>query len=152
DLIVSVTASTTLAVRRATYSVPVVFYAGSDPVKLGLVASFRQPGGRLTGVHGQLTDVTAKRLELLTELAPGIRRVLVFYNPANAATIPSLQNARNAARQLKVTLVERSITSVEALRAALHALRPGEVDAIGHLGDATVTSQAKAVIDTALAR
>ena len=152
DLIVSVASSTTLAVKRATQSVRIVFYAGTDPVKLGLVESFGQPGGRLTGVHGQYTDLTAKRLELLKEMAPGIRRALVFYNPANAAALLSLKNAQDAARQLKLTLVERPVASVEELRAALRALRPGEVDAIAYLADATLVSKEKEIIDTAIAR
>jgi putative ABC transport system substrate-binding protein len=152
DLIVSVSSSTTVAVKRATQSVRIVFFAGTDPVNLGLVESLRRPGGRLTGVHGQYTDLTAKRFELLKELAPGIRRALVFYNPANAAAVRSLMDARAAARQLKVMLVERPVASVDELRTALRTLRPGEVDAIADVSDAMVISQAKAVIDIAIAR
>jgi putative ABC transport system substrate-binding protein len=59
--------------------------------------------------------------------------------------------ARQAARQLKVDLVERPVASVEELRAALRALRPGEVDAIAYVADAMVTSQAEVVIETARA-
>ena len=55
DLIVAMTTSVTLAAKRATKSVPIVFYAGTDPVSVGLVESFRKPGGRLTGIHGQIT-------------------------------------------------------------------------------------------------
>ena len=152
DLIVSVASSTTIAVKQATQSVPIVFYAGDDPVRLGLVSSFRQPGGRLTGVHGQTGDLTAKRLELLKKLAPGIRRILVLYNPANAVAVRSLGIARDAARQLKVTLVERPVASVSELSKALQMLRAGEVDGIAYVADAMMTSQAKAVIDTAIAR
>src|SRR5712692_3246156 len=70
DLIFSVATSVTLAVKRATKTVPIVFYAGSDPVALGLVESFRKPGGRFTGIYGRLSDVAAKRLELLKEMVP----------------------------------------------------------------------------------
>ena len=129
----------------------IVFYAGTDPVKLGLVESFRHPGGRLTGVYGQYTDLTAKRLELLTQLAPGLRRALVLYNPENVAALRSLAIARDAARRLKVTLIERPFTSVGELRAVLRTLRPGEVDGIGYVADATLTSHAKEVIDAAIA-
>jgi putative ABC transport system substrate-binding protein len=103
DLIVSVSSSTTLAVKRATQSMPIVFYAGSNPVNLGLVQSFRQPGGRLTGIHGQYVDLTGKRQELLKELAPRIRRALVLYNPANTAVgcrAAAQGDARRAARRL----------------------------------------------------
>src|SRR5262245_24869432 len=73
DLIWALATSTTLAVKRATNSVPIVFYAGADPVALGLVASFRKPGGRFTGVAGQSSDLTAKRLELLKGMTPRTR-------------------------------------------------------------------------------
>ena len=63
DLIYSLSTSITLAVRRATTSVPIVFYAGTDPVVVGLVKSFAKPGGRLTGVHSQSFDLIAKRLQ-----------------------------------------------------------------------------------------
>ena len=152
DLIWALATSTTLAVKRATKSVPIVFYAGTDPVAVGLVASFRKPGGRFTGVHGQFSDLTAKRLELLKEMTPKMRRVLALYNPENPAAQRSVKMLREAARQLKVELVERPIASVEELRAALRALRPGEVDAIAYVADAMVTSQAELVIETARAR
>jgi len=152
DLIWALATSTSLAVKRATNTVPIVFYAGTDPVAVGLVASFRKPGGRLTGVHGQFTDLTAKRLELLKEMAPRIRRALALYNPGNPAAQRSVKMAREAARQLKVELVERPVASVDELRAALRALRPGEVDAIALISDAMVISQAALVIETARAR
>ncbi len=74
DLIVTISTSVTLAAKRATKSVPIVFYIGTDPVTTGLVESFRRPGGRLTGIHRQSTDLTAKRLELLREMIPRLRR------------------------------------------------------------------------------
>jgi putative tryptophan/tyrosine transport system substrate-binding protein len=129
DVIVALATSVTLAVKRATKGVPIVFYAGSDPVAVGLVESFRKPGGRLTGIHGWGTDITAKRLELLTELVPRLRRVVTFYNPGNPAAQQVVESARDAARQLKVELVERRVASVEELRMGLRALRPGESDA-----------------------
>ena len=60
-----VAASVTIAVKRATRTTPIVFYAGTDPVAVGLVESFRRPGGRITGVHSRSTHLVAKRLELL---------------------------------------------------------------------------------------
>ncbi len=119
DLIVAMTTSVTLAVKRATKSVPIVFYAGTDPVSTGLVESFRKPGGRLTGIHGQTTALTAKRLELLKEMVPRLRRVVTFYNPDNPAAQQSVKIAREAARELKLELVERPVASVEELRAGL---------------------------------
>jgi putative ABC transport system substrate-binding protein len=152
DLIYALGTSITLAAKRATKRVPIVFYAGTDPVAVGLVESFRKPGGRLTGIHGQFSDLTAKRLELLKEMIPKLRRVVTFYSPDNSAAQRSMKIARDAARQLKVELVERPVASVEELRAGLRALRPGEADALVFGSDAMVNSQAELIIDTARAK
>jgi putative ABC transport system substrate-binding protein len=150
DLIWAVATSVALAAKRATKSVPIVFYAGTDPVAVGLVESFRKPGGRLTGIHGQYSNLTAKRLELLKEMLPRLRRVVTFYRHDNPSR--SLKIARDAARQLKLELVERPVGSVEDLRAGLWALRSGEADAFFYIGDAMVFSQAELIIDTAKAK
>jgi putative ABC transport system substrate-binding protein len=152
DLIYALATSVTLAAKRATKRVPIVFYAGTDPVAVGLVESFRKPGGRLTGVHGQFNDLTAKRLELLKEMIPRLRRAVTFYNPDNPAAQQSLKLARDAARQLKVELVERPVASVEELRAGLRALRPGDADAFFLVSDAMVVSQEELIIDIARAK
>jgi len=152
DLIYTVGGSVTSAAKRTTKSVPIVFYAGADPVALGLVTSFSKPGGRLTGIHGQFSDLTAKRLELLKEMIPRLRRVVTFYSPDNAGARRSVTIALDAARQLKVELVERPVASVEELRAGLRALQPGEVDAFFFVSDAMVNSQQELIIETARAK
>jgi putative ABC transport system substrate-binding protein len=78
DLIYSLSTSVTLAVKRATANVPSVFYAGTDLVVADLVKSFAKPGGRFTGVHSLSSDLTAKRLEILEEMSPRLRRVVTF--------------------------------------------------------------------------
>ena len=151
DVIYSVTSSVTLAAKRATTRVPIVFYVGTDPVALGLVESYRKPGGRFTGIHSQFTDLTAKRLELLKEMIPGLRRVVTFYNPTNPSAQQSVKIARDAAARLNVTLVERPVATVEAFRTELRALRPGEVDALAYVSDSMV-SQADFIVDIARAK
>jgi len=152
DLIYSVTTSVTLAAKRATKRVPIVFFASTDPVALGFIETFRKPGGRLTGIHSQFTDLTAKRLELLKEMVPSLRRVVTFYSPDNPAAQQSIKIARDAASRLKVGLIERRVTSVDELRAGLRALRPGEADAFFYVSDAMVSSQAELIIETARAK
>jgi len=152
DVIYAVATSVTLGAKRATHSVPIVFYAGTDPVVFGLVAAFRTPGGRLTGIHGQFTDVTGKRLQLLKEMLPRLRRVVTFYNPDNRAAQESIKIGREAARQLEVELIERRVASVEELRAGLLALRPEEADAFFYVADAMMSSQAKLIIKTTMAK
>ena len=152
DLIYTFATSVTLATRRATKNVPIVCFAGSDPVALGLVESYRKPGGRLTGLYDQFTDATAKRLQLLKETIPRLGRVVTFYNPDNVIAQRSVKIGRDAARQLKVELVERPVASVEELRAGLRALRPGEADAFFYVLDAMISSQAELIIKAAMAK
>jgi putative ABC transport system substrate-binding protein len=152
DLIYAVTTSVTLAAKRATKSVPIVFVAGTDPVSVGLVESFRKPGGRLTGIANQGTGLTAKRLELLKEMVPRLRRVVTFYSPDNPASQQAVKIARDAGRRLKVELVERPVASIEELRAGLRALRPEEADAFFYVADAMVASQTELIIASARAK
>jgi putative ABC transport system substrate-binding protein len=141
-----------MAAQRATTTVPIVFYAGRDVVDAGLVKSLARPGGRLTGIQARTTDLTAKCLEILREIVPKLRRVIGFYNPGNPTARESARLARDAARQLRIELVERNVRSVDELRARLGTLKAGEADAILVAGDAMVTSQAQLVIDAARAR
>jgi putative ABC transport system substrate-binding protein len=152
DLIYAVTTSVTRGAKRATKSVPIVFYSGTDPVSVGLVESFRKPGGRLTGIASQFTGATGKRLELLKEMVPRLRRVVTFYSPDNPAAQQSVKIARDAARRLKLELIERPVASVEELRAGLRVLRPGEADAFFYVSDAMVASQAELIIESARAK
>jgi putative ABC transport system substrate-binding protein len=152
DLIFVVSTSVATMVKRATAEVPIVFAAGADPVAAGLVESFAKPGGRITGVHYLSADLTGKRLEILKEILPELRRVLTFYNPGNEFALLAAKTAREAARQLKIELVERHVASVEELRRGVNALKVHEADAYFYTNDAMVSSQAQFIIDTARAR
>jgi len=149
DLIYTTSTSVTLAARRATADIPIVFCAGSAPVVLGLVESFAKTGGRLTGVYNPTTDLTAKRLEILKEIVPKLRRVVTFYDPRSPVGIESSKLAREAAQRLGVKFIERHVVSVEELQAGVRALNAGEVDAYFAVSDARAVNQAQLIIDTA---
>jgi putative ABC transport system substrate-binding protein len=150
DLIFTTQTSVTIAARRATTDIPIVFCAGTDPVDIGLVDSFAKPGGRLVGVYYRGTDLTAKRLEILKEIVPKLRRVVTYYDPRNAVAIESAKFAREEAARLRgVELVERHVASVEELQAGMRALKAGEVGAYFELSDAMVILQDQLIIDTA---
>jgi putative ABC transport system substrate-binding protein len=152
DVIFAVSTTVALTVKQATKTVHIVFYAGTDPVAIGLVESFRKPGGRLTGIYGRLADLTAKRLELLKEMVPRLRRVMTYYNPDSPVNAQTIKATREAARRLKVELIERQVTSVEELRADLRSLRSGEADAYLSGTAGNVISQSALIIDAMRAK
>jgi putative ABC transport system substrate-binding protein len=149
NLIYTTRTSVTIAAKRATVDIPIVFCAGTDPVVLGLVESFAKPGGRLTGVYEPGTDLTAKRLEILKEIVPKLRRVVTFYDPRSPVGIESSKLARAAAQQMGIQFVERPVASVEELQAGVRAIRVGAMDAFFQLADPMVLGQAQLIIDTA---
>jgi putative ABC transport system substrate-binding protein len=152
DLLYAVATSVTIRVRGATADIPIVFCAGADPVALGLVDSFAKPGGRLTGVHFLSTDLTPKRLEILKDILPKLRRVVTFYDSSNPVASDSARVGREAARRLRVDFVERHVASVAEFQAGLQALRAKEADAFLMVSDAMVFSQTQLIIDTARAK
>jgi putative tryptophan/tyrosine transport system substrate-binding protein len=151
DLIVTLATSVTLASKRGTADVPIVFAVGSDPVAMGLVESIPRPGGRATGVHSMVTDLTPKRLELLHELVPSARRILTFYNPENPAAAASAKLAREAARTLGMDVIERHATTTEQLAQQVHALAATDADAFLFIADAMVLSIDSIVVEKAKA-
>jgi hypothetical protein len=90
--------SAAFAAKAATATTPIVFVIAEDPVGRGLVASLSQPGGNLTGINFLTNELVAKRLELLRELVPGVTRVAVLINPANAISNETV--LRDSNRQL----------------------------------------------------
>ena len=91
--------ATALAAKKATTSIPIVFSAGTDPVKAGIVASLRRPGGNVTGVNYMAAELSAKRLGLLHELMPNAARIALLVNPANPVAMESIIRDTQAAAE-----------------------------------------------------
>jgi putative tryptophan/tyrosine transport system substrate-binding protein len=93
------------AAKATTTTIPIVFLATEDPVKLGFVASLARPGGNTTGINFYSGELTAKRLELLREVVPAATRVAVLVNPTNAMTTEStLREVQSAARAMALQI------------------------------------------------
>jgi len=127
DLIMAPTPPAALAAKSATSTIPIVFRGGSDPVGEGLVASLARPGGNLTGVS-IADDVTAKRLELLSELVPRARVIALLVNPNSAVAERVIREMQEAARtkglQLHV-LKASSESEIDTAFASLVRLHAG---------------------------
>jgi len=110
------------------HRIPIVFIVDDDPVKLGLVASLARPGGNLTGVNFFISELTAKRMELLRELVPGAIRVAALVNPANVAnTETTLREVEVVARAtgLQIRILNASTSrEIDAVFASLERERP----------------------------
>jgi putative ABC transport system substrate-binding protein len=93
-------ANGSLATKAATTTIPIVFIAAEDPVKVGLVASLARPGGNLTGINFFSSEVAAKRMELLREIVPSTTRVAALVDPAFTLTETLVRDAETAARAM----------------------------------------------------
>jgi ABC-type uncharacterized transport system substrate-binding protein len=95
----------TLALKAATTTIPIVFTAADDPVKNGLVASVRSPGGNATGINPMMNEVEGKRLSLLHELVPDTRRIGVLFNTNSPDSSAHLEDIEAAGQSLGLDLV-----------------------------------------------
>jgi putative tryptophan/tyrosine transport system substrate-binding protein len=123
DVIVVSGDAQVLAAKRATSAIPIVIAAAADPVGNGLVESLARPGGNVTGLSRQLTDSTGKRLEVLRDFLPELRRVAILFNAANPLTAPELNTAQAAAANLGLDTLKCEIRRAEDVGPAIEVLR-----------------------------
>jgi putative ABC transport system substrate-binding protein len=108
DVILTHNTPPVLAAKQATSVIPIVFATAADPVDTGIVASLARPGGNVTGLSSQTPDVAGKRIELLREVVPGLRRFAILANPENTYVALEVHEVQAAARTLglEVDLIE----------------------------------------------
>ena len=104
DVILAWTTPAVVAARRATATIPIVIVGVGDPVGSGLVTSLARPGGNVTGVSNLASDLSGKLVQLLLEIAPGIRRLGVVHNPDNPGGALLLRQTEEAVRALGLEL------------------------------------------------
>jgi len=135
DVIVTSGTPATLAAKEATRTTPIVIAAMGDPISAGVVASLARPGGNITGLASMSPEIDGKRLELLTELLPGVSRIGVLWNPTNPGNAARLRNIQHAATILRLTLdpvvgaadsqaLEKGFQAIVAARAQALVLEP----------------------------
>jgi putative tryptophan/tyrosine transport system substrate-binding protein len=129
DIIVTYGSALAIAAKQATSAIPIVFPVATDPVGIGLVTSLGRPGGNVTGLSVQLADTAAKRLELLREAVPSVRRLAVMANVDSPGTVLELAEVQTAARTLGVEAIPLEIRRAEDVTPAIAAIK-GRADAL----------------------
>jgi putative ABC transport system substrate-binding protein len=127
------------ALKQATAVIPIVFAIDGDPVGRGLVASLARPGGNVTGLSIQVPELAGKRLGLLREVVPGLRRVAVVANVGAPNAVLEMGEAHAAARRLGLEIAAFEIRRAEDIASAFDALK-GRADALYVCGDALVVT------------
>src|SRR5215510_1374143 len=122
DVIVTVGSAVPI-VKQATADIPIVFAVAIDPVGSGLVASLAQPGGNVTGLSLQATNLAGKRLELLREVIPQLSRLAIIFNVGNAQPVLEMGETEAAARTLGVEVAPLEIRRVEDFSPAFQAIK-----------------------------
>jgi len=132
----------TNAAKAATTTIPIVFGVGENPVQLGLVASFAHPGGNITGVNFQTSEVVAKRLRLLHDMVPKAARVAVLVNPGNATIAKSTaRDVQQAAPTIGMQIHVFNASTIGEIDAAFAAFGRERSDSLFVAPDAFLISR-----------
>ena len=129
DIIVTGGTAAVIAAKRATSVIPVVFGVAGDPVGTGLVASLSRPGGNVTGLSNQSAELAGKRIGLLREVVPGLRRLAIMANMSSPIGVLEMDEVKGAARALGLEVASLEIRRTEDIAPAIEALK-GRADAL----------------------
>jgi putative ABC transport system substrate-binding protein len=150
DIILLSGDSQALAAKRATVTIPIVVTAVGDPVGSGLIKSLAHPGGNITGMSVALSETAGKRLELLREVVPGLKRVAIFGNSGNPLVAPERNAAIAAAHALGFDTIISGVQTVEDIAPTIESLK-GNADALYVCEDPFTTIQRVRINAAALA-
>lgn len=123
DVIVTHNTPPTVAAKKATTVIPIVFATAGDPVGSGVVTSLARPGGNVTGLSSQAPDAAGKRLELLREVIPGLRRLAVLADVGNPYALVDAAEVEKAARPLGLEVMRSEMRVAEDIDPAFEALK-----------------------------
>jgi putative ABC transport system substrate-binding protein len=129
DVIVTHATLNVIAAKQATSVIPIVFAAVSDPVGNDVVASLARPGGNVTGLSAQISDVAGKRLELLQEIVPGLRRLAIMANLDNPSHALETREVQAAAQALGLEAAMSDLRRTDDVASVIEVLK-GHADAI----------------------
>ena len=135
DVIVVIGTPDAQAAKRATSSIPIVLAIVANPVGSGLVASLAHPGGNVTGLSMMMTELSAKRLQLLKEVIPRLTRIAVLWNPDNPSHPNAVEELKAAAPSLAIELKFVGVRTPEQFDPAFSAASRAHAQALYVLGD-----------------
>jgi putative ABC transport system substrate-binding protein len=136
----------------ATKEIPIVFRHPADPVMLGLVKNANRPGGNVTGVAAFSLDANQKRMEVLKQIFPNLRRIHIFYDANNRFSPDNFAAAEKSARQLKLEVIEHPVKTAREFKSSLAQMEVNPGDAIFQIADDLVESQGSVLLEEAKKR
>jgi putative tryptophan/tyrosine transport system substrate-binding protein len=149
DIIIVVTTPAALAAKKATTTIPIVFPTAIDPVGTGVITSLRHPGGNVTGGAILYAELSAKRLDLLKQVVPGLSRTAVVRNAANPANTLAWRETQDAARMLGVALQSHEVKVPKDFEGAFAIMAKERPDALLVLEDELTIQYRKEIADFA---
>jgi putative tryptophan/tyrosine transport system substrate-binding protein len=150
DLIVTGGTNAAIAAKRATSTIPIVTASGSDPVAVGLVASLQQPGGNITGMTSINSELAAKRLELLRNVAPRASRIAILWDERDAGARLGVDVTEAAAKTAGLTIHSVPVGSAAGLEAAFATVVRGRAGALIIVGTSGLFSYRKRLAELAV--
>ena len=135
------------ALKEATKTIPIVFFSTSDPIGTGVVASLAHPGGNITGITTQASDLWPKRLELLKEIFPKLSRVAMVWNKGNAGMALEAKATQDVAGPLGITLQDRGVKEPNELEVVFAVMTKDRPDGFLALMDPVLNSYQKRILD-----
>ena len=149
DVIVTAGPSATLAAKKASGTIPIVFAAANDPVGTGLVSSQARPGGNITGLSTMAPDLDGKRLELLKEAFPKVARVALLWQPSGSRGNLALTEMEAVAKALGLKLLSLEVRSLDDFDSAFARAKKERAQALITTTSALINTQLRQVLDFA---
>jgi putative ABC transport system substrate-binding protein len=140
DIILATTTAAALACKQATAIIPIVFALSGDPLGTGLVASLARPGGNVTGMSNQSADLAGKRLGILQEVAPGMRRLAILANAEYPGRTSEIADMQAAARTVGLDVATFEIRRGEEIASVFDTALKQRAEALYVIGDTFMNS------------
>ena len=151
DIIVTAGTTAVIALKKATSAIPIVFAAAGDPVRTGLVSSLSRPGGNVTGLSNLQTDLGGRRLSLLREIQPNVKRVAVLGNFDSPLIALEMEGVKEDGARLGLETFKLHVTKAEEIVPAIQSMK-GVADALYICSDPFLTTHRVRINTLAIAQ